>query len=139
MSIHRAAALAAGLCVLAVAGAQAAPATPADLCKGGQLVSVRVNTVKPGAKAAYEKAARDHLAWYRAHGYTQNRLLVGPVITGSPAEGAKLSETEYVSVHIDGPGVPSAQRDAAWNAYVKEYRDTSDLAVDKFACLREPK
>lgn len=140
MSIRRSAALAAGAILLCAGAAQAAPAaSPADLCKGGQLVSVRVNTVKPGAKAAYEKAARDHLAWYRSHGYTQNRLLSGPVITGNMTHGFTASETEYVSVHMDGPGVPRDKRDAGWDAYVQEYRDTSDLAVDKFACLREPK
>ncbi|MEW5687861.1 MAG: hypothetical protein AB1942_23345 [Pseudomonadota bacterium] len=141
MSARKSAALvllAAGLAVGASA-AQAAPAaSPTDLCQGGQLVVVRVNTIKPGATAAYEKAARDHLAWYRAHGVTANRLLTGPVISGGPA-GFTASETEYVSIHIDSPGVPRDQRDAAWDAYVKAYRDASELTVDKFACVREPK
>jgi hypothetical protein len=139
MSIRLAAALAAGL-LLTAAGAQAAPAaTAGELCKGGQLVVVRVSTVKPGAKAAFEAAAKDHLAWYRGRGFTSNRLLTGPVITGDMSKGFTASETEYVSIHTDGPGVPRDKRDAAWDAYVKAYRDASDLAVDKFACVREPK
>lgn len=138
MSVRRYAALAAGL-LLCAGAAQAAPAaSPADLCKGGQLVVVRLNTIKPGAKAAYEKASRDHLAWYRSHGIKSNRLLVGPVITGD-ANGFTASETEFVSIHMDSPGVPRDKRDAGWDAYVKEYRDSSDLTVDKFACVREPK
>jgi hypothetical protein len=130
--------IAAGL-TLSASAAQAGAASPADLCKGGELVSLRINTVKPGAKAAYEKATHDHLAWYRSHGFKENRLMTGPVITGVRGEGWTASETEFASVHIDAPGVPPEKRDAGWDAYVQEYRDSSDLAVDKFVCLREVK
>lgn len=138
MAIRFSAALAAAGLLLSADAAQAA-ASPADLCKGGELVSLRINAIKPGAKAEYEKAAREHLAWYRSHGFQNNRLLSGPVITGNPAEGWSASETEYASVHIDAPGVPREKRDAGWDAYVKAYRDSSDLSVDKFVCLREVK
>jgi hypothetical protein len=130
---------AAGLLLSAGAANAAGAASPLDLCKGGQLVSLRINTVKPGAKDAYEKAARDHIAWYRSHGYKENRLLTGPVITGARGEGWTASETEYASLHMDAPGVPPDKRDAGWDAYVKAYRETSDLAVEKFVCLREVK
>lgn len=141
MDIRRGAAVAAvALGLLAAGAAQAAGApTPVDLCKGGQLVVVRVNQVKPGAKAAYEQAARDHLGWYRSHGYKENRLLVGQIISGDRSNGFTASDTEFVSIHMDSPGVPPAKRDAAWEAYVKAYRESSELTVDKFACLREPK
>ena len=140
MSIRLSAAVIAASLALSPNAAQAAgAASPADLCQGGELVSLRINAVKPGAKAAYEKAARDHLAWYRSHGYQGNRLLSGPVITGNPAEGWTASDTEYASVHIDAPGVPRDKRDAGWDAYVKAYRDTSDLTVDKYVCLRDVK
>jgi hypothetical protein len=141
MGIRRSTAIAAAAFgVLAAGGAQAAgAASPLDLCKGGQLVVVRVNQLKPGGKAAYEQAARDHLGWYRSHGYNQNRLLVGQIISGDRRSGFTASDTEFVSIHMDSPGVPPDKRDAAWDAYVKAYRESSDLTVDKFACLREPK
>ncbi|WP_296597098.1 hypothetical protein [Phenylobacterium sp.] len=139
MFVRLAAAVAACLALSAGAAQAAGAASPLDLCKGGQLVVVRLNTVKPGAKATYEKAARDHAAWYRSHGFKENRLLVGPVINGSRGEGWTASETEYASIHMDAPGVPADKRDAAWDAYVKEYRDSSDLTADKFVCLREMK
>ncbi|RAK69092.1 hypothetical protein [Phenylobacterium kunshanense] len=139
--LNRAAGVAIAAAVgLSAVGAEAQTAkSPVELCKGGQLAVVRMNAVKPGAKAAYEKAARDHLAWYRSHGYAQNRLMVGPVITGDRANGYTASETEFASIHMDSPGVPPDKRDAGWDAYVKAYRDSSDLTVDKFVCLREPK
>lgn len=139
MLVRLSSAVAACLALSAGAAQAAGAASPLDLCKGGQLVVVRLNTVKPGASAAYEKAARDHAAWYRSHGYKENRLLVGPVITGGRGEGWTASETEYASVHMDAPGVPADKRDAGWDAYVKEYRDSSELTADKFVCLREVK
>lgn len=125
---------------LAAAGQAMAADTPDTLCKGGQLVSVRVNTLKgPDKAAAYDKAARDHLGWYRSHGMTQNQLLVGPVLVRGADGSWSNSPTERVSVHTNAPGVPREKRDAAWDAYVAEYRDTSDITTEKFACLREPK
>lgn len=137
MSYRLSAALAAAGLLLSAHAAQAA-SSPDELCKGGQLVSLRTNTIKPGAKAAYEKAAKDHIGWYRSHGYKTNRLLVGPVISGNGGAWT-ASETEYASVHFDAPGVPKDKRDAGWDAYVKEYRDSSDIGVEKFVCLREVK
>jgi hypothetical protein len=139
---HSTAAFAASLaCVLAASAAQAAAVTdPAQLCKGGHLASVRLSTIKPGGSvAAFDKAVKDHMGWYRGHGYKENRLLAGPVITGDRASGTwTASTTEFVSVHLDAPGVPPAKRDAGWDGYVKEYRDVSDLSVDKYVCLMEP-
>ena len=79
------------------------------------------------------------MAWYRSHGFTGNRLMMGPVISGNRGSGWTASETEYASVHFDAPGVPPDKRDAGWDAYVKAYRDSSDIATEKFVCLREVK
>lgn len=125
---------------LAAAGQAVAAATPDELCVGGQLVSVRVNSLKGADKgAAYDKAARDHLGWYRSHGYKDNKLMVGPVVVRNADGSWSNSPTERVSVHTNAPGVPRDKRDAGWDAYVAQYRDTSDIAAEKYACLREPK
>lgn len=125
---------------LAAAGQALAAETPDELCKGGQLVSVRVNTLKGADKAAaYDKAARDHLGWYRSHGFKDNSLLVGPVLVRNPDGSWSNSPTERVSVHTNAPGVPRDKRDAGWDAYVEAYRATSEISTEKYACLREPK
>jgi len=118
----------------------AAAATPEDLCKGGQLSVLRTNTLKsPQARAAFEKAAQDHMAWYRSHGFKVNRQLVGSVMVFDEATKSwSVSPTEMMTLHIDNPGVPPAQHDAAWDAYVAEYRASSDIASEKMVCLREP-
>lgn len=125
---------------LAAAGQAFAADTPETLCKGGELVSLRVNTLKSAEKAAaYDKAAKDHIGWYRSKGYKDNQLMVGPVLVRNPDGSWSNSPTERVSAHVNPPGVPRDKQDDAWSAYVSEYRDSSDVSVEKFACLREVK
>lgn len=115
--------------------------SPQELCAGGQLASVRINTLKsPDAAAAYDKAAKKHVGWYRKRGMKENRLLTGPVLLFDRATGEwSASPNEMASLHLNqNTAVPPEQRDAEWNAYVAEYRASSDLTVDKFVCLREP-
>lgn len=124
----------------ATAGQALAAETPDTLCKGGQLVSMRVNTLKGADKAAaYDSATRNHIGWYRSKGITQNRLLVGPVLVRNADGSWSNSTTERVSIHMNSPGVPADKRDAGWDAYVSEYRATSDISTEKYACVREPK
>lgn len=128
------------LAATALATPALAAKSPEELCKGGQLANVRINTLKsPESRATYEKAAKDHIGWYRKRGQTANRLLTGPVLLYDRATGEwSPSPSEIASVHLQSPGVPSAQRDAEWDAYVAAYRASSDLTVDKFVCLQEP-
>lgn len=124
-----------------MAGHAAAASSPEELCKGGQLANVRINTLKtPQSREAYEQAARDHIGWYRKHGHKDNRLLVGPVLLFDRATGQwSESPSEFASLHLNNTRpVPASERDAAWDAYVAAYRATSDLATDKFVCLKEP-
>ena len=125
---------------LAMAGQASAADTPDTLCKGGELVSLRVNVLKGADKAAaYDKAAKDHIGWYRSKGYKENQLMVGPVLVRNADGSWSNSPTERVSAHVNAPGVPRDKHDAAWDAYVSEYRDSSDVTTEKFACLREVK
>lgn len=137
--LHVIAAAVAAVAGLAASGQAFAADTPDTLCKGGELVSLRVNVVKGDKAAAYDKAAKDHIGWYRSKGYKDNKLMVGPVLVRNADGSWSNSPNERVSAHMNPPGVPRDKQDAGWAAYVQEYRDTSDVTVEKFACLREVK
>jgi len=130
-----------GVAVAFAAAPAMAAKSPLELCQGGQLASVRINTLKsPDSAAAYDKAAKDHVGWYRKRGMKENRLLTGPVLLFDRATGEwTASPTEVASLHLNqNTAVPPEKRDDEWNAYVAGYRASSDLTVDKFVCLREP-
>jgi hypothetical protein len=106
---------------------------------GGKYEIIRVNSLKPGKLDAFRKAVHDHQAWYAAHGY-KDRVLLGRVFS---QEGGvpMFSDAIALTIHTDtldptGPA-PHAADDAAWNAYVEEYRDASTVVNTITACVAD--
>ncbi|HEV3333504.1 MAG TPA: hypothetical protein VG096_21115 [Bryobacteraceae bacterium] len=131
----RRALLLAALAVFAVslAFAQNAP-PPCD----GDLALVRVLTIKPGRMQGFLAAVAAHKAWYRNHGYKDNIIVASRVIEANEHTGAmKYSDSEVVSYHVRPPSAAQTEpkRDAAWDAYVKQYRDTSEVKAQYMTCM----
>jgi hypothetical protein len=130
MNSIRTALVLAALAVLQVPSAFAQNAPPA--CDG-DLAIVRVSEIKPGAMQGFMAAVAAHKAWYRSHGFTDNVIVVSKVILTDEHTGAmKYSDSEVVTYHVRPPQVT---KDAAWDAYVKMYRDTSDIKSEYFTCM----
>jgi hypothetical protein len=125
--------------LLAAAGVASA-ATPQDLCKGGELVTVRTSKLKtPDAREGFVKAVHDNQAWYRSHGLTQNEQVAGKVLVfDQAARSWSVSPDTVATVHVNPPGPNGPAHDGAWNAFVGEYRATSDLTTETMICLERP-
>jgi len=127
--------------LLAIAG-PAAAASPQELCKDGDLAEIRISNLKsPASRPEYEKATRDHMTWYRSHGFKATRQLVGTVIDFDPATAsAAIDPAKVMTIHLNSPGSQKTGplKDEAWDAYVAEYRDSSQIASTMLVCLREP-
>src|SRR5579863_837111 len=102
----------------------------------GDITMVRVSTIKPGAMANFMAAVAAHKAWYRSHGFKDNIIVASKVFVRDEKSGAiKYSDTEVVTYHIGLPGSALEKRDAAWDAYVKQYRDSSDIKNEYMTCM----
>ncbi len=122
--------MAAALVVAAPLWAQAPAPVQAPRCDG-EVQVMRVSTLKAGATVAdFEKVVAEHMAWYRANGYTQNEQRVGRVMT---PQG--LAADKVVTVHVNAPGVPRDKRDAAWDKFVAGYRAISDVTSEQLVCF----
>ena len=107
----------------------------------GDLATVRVSQIRAGGSIqGVMKAVEAHKAWYRANGVTDNdivsaRVLVKDEKTGLP--GTKYSDTEVLVIHLRPPAAARTpnKNDAAWQAFLKLYKDNSDLKHEYFACL----
>ncbi len=114
----------------------ALPAAAQPVCKG-QVAIVRVSTLKTGGtRAGFDKAVADQIAWYRGHNITGNKIVTADVIdlsSGKPAISAK----EVMIIHYDPPAAMSAQPaiDDGYKTFVKEFRDNTDITVEKSVCL----
>ena len=131
----RGALLLAALSALQVPSAFAQNAPPA--CDG-DIAVVRVSAIKPGAMPGFMAAVAAHRAWYRSHGFDDNVIVASRVILTDNKTGAmKYSDTEVVTYHVRPPDnkETAAKRDKAWDAYVKQYRDTSDIKTSYTTCM----
>jgi len=131
----RTAVILAALAVLQVPAAFAQNGLPK--CDGDYAM-VRVSTIKPGAMQGFMAAVAAHKAWYRSHGFSDNIIVASRVISiNDKTKAMAYSDTEVITYHVRPPGGAQTQpkRDAAWDAYVKQYRDTSDMKSEYFTCM----
>jgi hypothetical protein len=127
------------LAILGVVAATAASAQSLPECKGHFEV-IRADDIKPGKMDEFRKAVADHQAWYAAHGL-KDRILLAQIInqtdTGTPA----FATDKVLTIHTETPGTPAAveegQKDAAWSAYVNEYKDSSTITSTTIACVED--
>jgi hypothetical protein len=126
--------IAALMCAAPVSGQTAGPAC------FGDMATIRLSQIKPGGSLqGFLKAVEAHKAWYRANGVTDNDIVAARVLVRDEKTGlpVKYSETEIMSFHLRPPGtsrIPN-KNDAAWEAFVKQYRDNSDLKSEYSACI----
>lgn len=117
------------------ATAQPQPATNAlgGLSCAGKMVTVRYGVIKPGQMALYRKAVADHQAWYASHGNktTVAFIQVATAKSGKPTydDGAAMSIVTY-------DPAPQPAHDAAYDAFVKEYRDSSTVSEEHRGCMK---
>jgi hypothetical protein len=109
----------------------------APKCDGDYAI-VRVSTIKPGAMEGFLAAVSAHKAWYRSHGFSDNIIVASRVISiNEKTHAMAYSDTEVITYHVRPPGGAQTQpkKDAAWDAYVKQYRDTSDIKSEYLSCM----
>lgn len=101
----------------------------------GRYEMVRTDAIKPGKLGEFLQAVHDHQAWYTAHGF-KDRILVGRIL--SPDHGADgFSQSIALTIHTDATSAQTPH-DASWDAYVAEYRDSSDVMSGVVVCVAPP-
>jgi hypothetical protein len=128
--------LLATLLTLLCFSALAQPNLPA--CNG-EFTVVRVSQIKPGGSIdGFMKAVAAQQEWYRSHGFKDNRIVAVRVLEPDPFTGeVRYSEKTVLTYHYNPPGMgnPAGRGDDAWNAYVKLYRDNSDIQSEYVTCM----
>lgn len=131
-------ALTAWLGLLATQNFAQAPAPALPACDGNY-VTVRVSEIKPGGSIkGFLDAVAAHKAWYRANGITDNDIFaVRVIVQDEKTKAFSYSDKEIMTYHVNPPGPARTPKrgDAAWNAYVKMYRDNSDIKTELMTCM----
>jgi hypothetical protein len=120
-----------------IAAAAAIPASAADLCPSGDVAKIRISKVTPsGSMAGIAKAVADHGKWYADHGFTEDRMIFAPILVYDAANKTMtVAADQVMTIHTHAHEVPKDRRDAAWDAYVAEYRANSEVASETVVCL----
>lgn len=113
------------------ASAQTAPSLGGLVC-AGKAVTFRYGTVKPGQDALFRKAVADHQAWYAAHG---NKTIVKIIHVAARSAGKAAYDDHAAMTMVTYDSAPQPAHDAAYDAFVKEYRDSETVSEEHRGCM----
>ncbi len=101
----------------------------------GTLGVVRVSEIKPGKMDLFLKAVEAQAAWYQSHGLTEHVIYAARISERDAATGTiRDSETQAMSFHFNSLSGPQVPHDAAWNAFVKMFADSSSIKNEYHVC-----
>lgn len=109
----------------------------APLACDGRRATVRISDITTnGTAKGFMDAVAAHRAWLYAHGMTKDEVITVPVIVRDEKTKARsYSEKQFWSIHIHGSSDPEPKHDEAYDAFVKMYRDNSDITSAYDICL----
>ena len=117
------------------ASAQAPSAHPFP-CTGNTNI-VRVSDIKPGMMQKFLEASKAQHDWYKNAG-APDVIHVDRILVQDPATKAwSLSDTQALTAHIM-PAMRDKKlppHDAAWNAFVALFQDSSTIKTEYFTCV----
>src|SRR5271157_6264352 len=104
-------------------------AQPAPLACEGRRATVRISEITPnGTVKGFMDAVAAHKAWVFSHGLTKDEIITVPVIVRDEKTHERgYSDKQFWSIHIQGSNEPGPKHDEAYDAFVKMYRDNSDI------------
>lgn len=119
----------------APAAAPQAPASanPGTLCKG-TINIVRVSEIKPGMMQKFLEAVAAQQAWYKAAGTTDQIGVMRVMLRDDATKAWSMSETQAITTHTSNTRVTAAH-DAAWDAFVKMFGDSSTIKTQYLTCV----
>ena len=112
-------------------------AQTAPLACEGRRATVRISEITSGGSAkGFMDAVAAHRAWVISHGLTKDEIITVPVIVRDETTHARsYSDKQFWSIHIHGSNEPEPKHDEAYDAFVKLYRDNSDIKSAYDVCL----
>lgn len=112
-------------------------AQSAPLACDGRRATVRISDITPnGTVKGFMDAVAAHKAWLASHGMTRDEVTTVPVIVRDEKTHARsYSDKEFWSIHIHGSSGPEPKHDQVYDAFVKMYRDNSEIKASYDICL----
>ena len=109
----------------------------APLACEGHHATVRISEITAkGTVQGFMNAVAAHRAWVFSHGLIKDEITTVPLIVRDERTGARnYSTKQFLSIHVHGSNDPGPKHDEAYDAFVKMYRDNSDIKPAYDVCL----
>jgi hypothetical protein len=107
----------------------------------GNIATVRVSGITPnGSVDGFLKAVDAHKKWYYSHGQTDHQIFAARILVRDEATKAQhYSDSEVMTYHIHPASAqPEPKHDSDYDAFVKMYRDNSEIKQQYNACIPKP-
>jgi len=123
----------AALCVVSAPAIHAQSDEPA--CDGVYNI-LRLSEITPtGSIDKFMAAVAAHQAWYKSHGFSDVIFAARVAERDPQTKKWAFSNTQVLTYHYSKVGAPPAKHDAAWDAYVKMYNETSSIKESHLNCV----
>jgi hypothetical protein len=80
-------------------------------------------------------AVAAHQAWYASHGYPDVIFAARILVRDPQTQASSYSDTQVLTYHYMKQHSQPVAHDAAWDAYVKMYTDTSTVKETYINCV----
>jgi hypothetical protein len=109
---------------------------PSLVCDGRR-ATVRISDITAaGTAKRFMDAVAAHRTWLASHGLTKDEVITVPVIVRNEQTRVRsYSDKQFWSIHIHASNDPEPKHDEAYDAFVKMYRDNSDIKSAYDICL----
>jgi len=104
----------------------------------GVLVNIRTSDIKPEAGMdKFLAAVAAQKAWYTSHGYTEDQIFVAKILVRDPdTKALTYTDKQVMTYHFySATGTSSPTHDAAWDAFVKLFADSSTIKESTLSCV----
>jgi hypothetical protein len=111
---------------------------PDARCTGDPAI-VRVVQIRPTSSyEAFLRAQEAQVAWYQKNGFADLQVYSSRVSALDPQTHLMKDSDTVIAFHVRPPDVGqsvAAKDQAGWDAYVQQYRDSSEIKAQYTVCL----
>ena len=115
--------------------AQQTPAPSMSSTCTGNVNIVRVSDIKPGMMDKFLDAVAAQQAWYKNAGTPDEISVMRLMDQNSDTKAWTLSDTQAITTHIMPARSQSLTHDAAWDAFVAMFKDSSTIKTQFLTCI----
>ena len=110
----------------------------APVCDG-RMATVRVSEIKQGGTMeGFLAAVAAHKAWYLGKGSADEIFASRVVVRDEKTHAQMYSDKQFMTFHIRAGNGPGPKHDGGYDAFVKLYREHSDIKSEYNICMPNP-